>query len=299
MERLGGWVCYFVTSLVVMATMIDDFEISGGRGQVDYIFATSLISMVISLAYILGHFYSGCAEKCIGTLFELLVTIFTCVLWIFAISYIQNPDNALATTILSNQNSDNFKDGQEVITNANLYFFSWLCFICSIYQVSSIFRDRNAVSDKRFNYWFMITAASMILIANNSNSLSKACSENENAGNTCGRSRYAIGIGVVGMLLGFLVIGMALCNKNRFIVHLGSSFVLAVLYFFGVAILTSASGPARMMGNTYFAVWGGFAVCSMTLYDLLFDKMVPITDVDEDEVHAVGGGGVSTGHDTV
>lgn len=282
MDRLGGWVSYFITSLVVLGSIIDDFTI-GSDDKINFIFATALISTIISVLYILGHFNSTCVQKCIGTLFELVITIITAIFWIITISYIQNPKNLIATQVFNIQNTDEFKDGQELILNANLYFFSWLALACAIHQASSIFKDRNSVADQRFTYWFILTFFSIVLIANNTNGLDMACNdiEDNGGGNTCSRSRYAIGVGSIGLILGLVIIGMALCGKNSFCVHLVCSFVLVVLYFFGVALLTSASGPARMMGNTYFAVWGGFGVSSMILYDLLFDKMVPTHDISD------------------
>jgi len=279
MDRLGGWISYFITSLVVLASVIDDFTL-GNDGKIDFIFATSLISTLVCVLYILGHFNSLCVQKCIGTLFELAIAITTSILWIISLSYIQNPQNNIATYLLT-ETTDQYKDGQELILNANLYFFSWACLGCSINQVSSIFKDTNSVSDQRFTYWFILVFFSLILIANNTNALSTACDDDSDGGGTCGRSRYAIGVGSIGLILGSLVIGMAFCGRNSFCVHLVCCFTLVVLYFLGVALLTSASGPARMMGNTYFAVWGGFGVSSMTLYDLLFDKMVPTHDIGD------------------
>lgn len=286
MDRLGGWISYFISSLVVLGSIIDDFTI-GQDKDIDFIFSTALLSTIICVLYILGHFNATCVQKCIGTLFELAITITTAILWIISIAYIQNPNNAIATQVLNIKNNDAFKDGQELILNANLYFFSWLSLACAINQVSSIFKDRNSVSDQRFTYWFILVFFSLVLIVNNTNGLSTACGNEDNpdqddgSGNTCARNRYAIGVGCVGLILGVVVIGMALCARNSFCVHLVCSFVLVILYFFGVALLTSASGPARMMGNTYFAVWGGFGVSSMTLYDLLFDKMVPTHDISD------------------
>jgi len=247
---------YFALSVIVMAALIDDFPIDLRDAKKDYALGTAAFSMIMSLFYVAGHFFTACVENCMGNMFELGISIITCALWTIAISFIQNPDNKMAT--------DTSVEGEELIRNANLYFFSWLVFFCSVYQVASIFEDRQKL-DASLTRWFVLLATSIVLVANNSNTIGEACDDEDKK--TCYRTRYGIAVGICGIILTGIMIVMVFVGTARSSIRMGISFVVLVLYFFGVALLTSASGPARMLGNTYFSLWGGFWVASQVCYE--------------------------------
>jgi len=261
MDRLGSWITYFALSFIVLAALIDNFPVDLRDPKTDYALGTAAFSMIICLFYVAGHFFTACVEKCMGNMFELGISIFTCLLWTIAISFIQDPENKMAT--------DTTVEGEEIIRSANLYFFSWLVFFWSVYIVGSIFEDRQTV-DASLTRWFVLLATSIILVANNSNTIGEACDDEDKK--TCYRTRYGIGVGICGIILTGIIILMAFLGKPQGFVHVGASFVILVLYFFGVALLTSASGPARMLGNTYFSLWGGFWIASQTFYEFFADR---------------------------
>lgn len=260
MDRRGGWLAYFALSVIVMSALIDDFPIFR-NGKKDFSLGTAAFTMIISFLYLVGNFVPACTQKLTGNLFELGITIFCCVLWVIAISFIQNPDNEMATST-----SD---AGEESILNANLYFFSWAAFLCSVYQVASSFEDRQQM-DASLTRWFLLMATSVVLVANNTNTITNACDDEDKK--TCYRTRYGIGVGALGIIFTSIMIILTFINKARAVFHISISFIMLVLYFFGVALLTSASGPARTLGNTYLSLWAGFWISFQTFFGFFNDR---------------------------
>jgi len=91
-----------------------------------------------------------------------------------------------------------------------------------------------------------------------------------NAGVECTRTKYAVGVGAIGMGISCIAVFASILDKMGRMTELGCSFLATILYFFGVVFLTSASGPASGMGNIYFSVWGGCFVSFMLLIGVLF-----------------------------
>lgn len=286
MKRLSGWFTYLALNIIVMASVIDDFSI-GYKKTVDYVLGIATFSIILSIIYISGHFSVSFIRNCMGNLFELVVTIISCILWTVAICIVQSPKERMATAV--EEDFFNFTDtvlvgGQEVILNANLYFFSWFAYFCSVYQVGSIFHDISASADESIIRWFLLASVSIVIIANNKISFDLVCRDDDGDGHidgdgmVCGRTEYAIGAGCGGTLVAYIMIFMNLWGKNlspkcKFLLHVFSSFLMTVLYLVGVALLTSSNGPAKQIGNTYFSAWGGFAVSSMLFFQYAYKRL--------------------------
>lgn len=276
MERLGSWVLYFVSSAIVAATMADDFQLGYDSimgSKIDIVFGISCATMVLSLLFIIGH--ATCSAKIIGGYFELGITAISSAMWILAIMYAVDPTANLAISIISGTGSvvaGYFNEGQELIVNANLFFFSWISFLSGIYIVISLFSEKFKIEDKTFTQWLLVLISGVTLVANNINSLDAACDTDGNK--TCARVKLAVGVGAVGILMSLIVTIMAMLKKSGGMIQLVVNMITVAVYLAGTALLTSATGQARVMGNTYFAVWGGFAVSGMLFHDLITEKFL-------------------------
>lgn len=260
MQRLGSWIVYFAASVIVALTLVDDYELGKDSATVDYVFGTACATLTVSLIFIAGSFNANFATKFIGTFVELGFAFVSSAIWVLAIMYIVDPMNSLAMGVLSESGKD-FKEGQEIILNANLFFFSWLSFLVGVYIVVSIIREKAEIGGS-VTQWYFILISACILTAN-FNTLDVAC--NDEVMNTCSGTQVAIGVGAVNMVTSMVVIFMVFLKKGGSIMQLIASSLTFVTYLAGVAFLTSASGPARIMGNTYFAVWGGFGLSAKLL----------------------------------
>jgi len=274
MERLGSWVLYFVSSAIVATTLVDDFALGGNSGignKIDIIFGISCATLALSLFFIISH--ATCAGKVLGGYIELGLTIVSSALWVLAILYVVDPNNALAIGIIVSQYVGIFKEGQELILNANLFFFSWIAFLSSIYISVSLIREKLKIEDGSMNQWLLVLTSGIVLLGN-INSIDVACNSDDGDSNTCHRTKLAIGVGSVGILMSLIVVIMAAFKKTGGMVQLVVNMITVAVYLAGTALLTSASGPAKVMGNTYFAVWGGFGVSTKLFHDLVSKKFL-------------------------
>ena len=181
------------------------------------------------------------------------------VLWVIAIAFIQNPANSIATSIVN---------GTEQINYANLYFFSWLTFLAAIYTVGVTFRD-NFHFGPQFGKWMLLFTASVVLMSTAISSRGAIC-EAFQGQLQCDRVKYAVAVGAVGLCISAIAVLMSVCDKMSKAVELLATGLSTILYFFGVIFLTSASGPAKVMGNMYFSLWGGCFVSFVLLIGSLF-----------------------------
>lgn len=93
---------------------------------------------------------------------------------------------------------------------------------------------------------------------------------NADAPMTCDRTKYAVAVGAIGMVIAFLSVVASIMDKMGRAMEIGATVLSTILYFFGVIFLTSASGPASSFGNMYFSVWGGCFASFSLLVGVLF-----------------------------
>jgi len=286
MERLGAWSLSFVSGFVVAVTMGDDFQLghdSTMGNQIDIVFGVACASMVVSLLFIISNI--ACAAKMIGGYVELGLTAASSAMWIVAIMYAVNPNDYLSISIISGNGSliaGYFNEGQELIVNANLFLSSWISFLSSIYIVISIIVEKFKIEDKSFTQWLMVLISGAALVANNMNTLDAACETDGNK--ACIRTKFAIAVGSVGIFMSLIGTLMAFLNKGGGFLQIFFDLITTVMYLAGTAFITTASGPARVMGNTYFALWGGFGVSAKLLHTHVTEKFFK-EKADADDVN--------------
>mmetsp|Transcript_17801 Transcript_17801/g.21771 ORF Transcript_17801/g.21771 Transcript_17801/m.21771 type:complete len:285 (+) Transcript_17801:192-1046(+) len=254
MERLPTWVTLLALSVVIIAAIADQFPGAERSGRENYALATACISLIFSCFFVGANVMDGLGGMVIGNVVENTVSAIVVSLWIVAIAFIQSPRNGFATDI-------DEESGQEIIIYANLYFFSWLNFIAAVYLFGNVIRDNLAYNPK-FSQWVLLFASSVVLTATSIALHGDICAAALQT--TCQRVKYAVGVGIMGIILSSVSILATMFGYMGKILEVGGSVLSAVLYFVGVVILTSAAGPASTMGNMYFSVWGG-CFCSFAL----------------------------------
>lgn len=257
MERLPTWVVLFGLSIVIIAAAIDQFPSRGGREN--YFLATAIISLLFSFFFIVANLVDRLGNMVVGNAAENAISSIVVALWVVAISFIQNPKYAAATSIND--------EGQEYIIYANLYFFSWLNFIAAIYLFGNVMRDNFAYNPK-FSQWVLLFVASMVLTATAVSVHDDVCEKAEQV--ICGRLKYAVAVGSLGISFSFISIVCTMMGCMNRILEIGTSTLCSVFFFFGVVFLTTARGPASTLGNMYFSVWGGCFVSFTLLVGAIF-----------------------------
>lgn len=270
MEKSRTWVTLTALSAVIIAAIVDQFPLSERDGRTNYALATACLSFIFGLFFTMANVIEKIGARVLGNVIENGVAGVTVSLWVIAIAFIQSPKHGIATEV---------EDGQEQIKYANLYFFSWITFITTIYLFGNVFTDNLAYNEK-FSQYVMLLATSVILTATSVATKEGICANDDEAAITCGRVSYAIAVGSIGIVLSSISIGASAFGFFNAFLDIGVSVLAAVLYFFGVVFLTSASGPAKTLGNMYFSVWGGCAVSFALLVSIFLPNNKQSTDTE-------------------
>jgi len=145
-------------------------------------------------------------------------------------------------------------DEYGAVNNGNLYYFSWAGFICSVMllvnylrhvfnvDVAGEIRSRSA----RLTAWSGLLATSLVVMGSSANFFDTMCGGDEEKGK-CNRAVYGIVLGTISTLASVAIVGLKIAtSKAPFLVEVGTSFMLVVLYALGVAIITSQQGPVSV-----------------------------------------------------
>lgn len=276
MDRLYSWVGLMALSVVNIGAIVDQFD--ERTGKQNFALAVACISLIAGSIMTVGNIIDRLRNLIIGNVVENAVAAILLALWVISIAFIQSPANGFATAIVN---------GQEIILYANLYFFSWLTFLITVYLVGTSFRD-NFQFGPKFSQWTLLFTSSIILLATAVSLREEICQAKDET--TCERTKYAVAIGGIGIAMSAIAVIASVFGIMIRMLELAITFLCTVLYFFGVVFLTSASGPASSMGNMYFSVWGGCFVSFM----LMLGNILPN---NESEIEDEGGHGGNPGMD--
>mmetsp|Transcript_16725 Transcript_16725/g.31692 ORF Transcript_16725/g.31692 Transcript_16725/m.31692 type:complete len:289 (+) Transcript_16725:197-1063(+) len=258
MERLYSWVALTALSVVILAALVDHLPSAVRGSKENFTIAAACISLIFGFLVTIGFVVDSLGNLIIGNVVESAIATVVLGLWVFAIAFIQNPQNDIATAIAGST---------EVILSANLYFFSWLTFLTAVYIVGVSFQDVFRFGPK-FTQWVLLLTASIILMSTSIAVREEICSNA--AAVTCERTKYAVAVGAIGMVISFLAVVASVMDKMSRLMEIGATVLSTILYFFGVIFLTSANGPASSFGNMYFSVWGGCFASFALLVGVLF-----------------------------
>lgn len=261
-DRLYSWVALAALSVVILSALIDQLPASTRNGKENYVIATASISLIFGTLFVVANVVDSLRNLIVGNIIENALASITMALWVIAIAFVQNPQNNIATAVI---------DGNEMIIYANLFFFSWLTFLASVYTVGVTFRD-NFQFGPKFSQWVLLFTASIVLLATSISIRSDICANDD--GSTCDRTKYAVAVGAIGLVISMIAVIASAFDKMGRMLEIGTTSLATILYFLGVVFLTSASGPASAMGNMYFSVWGGCFVSFYLLIGTLFPGQI-------------------------
>lgn len=277
--RLNTWIVHASLALVMVVSMADYTTPRKREDDDKFVLAVSCISLIFGVIYIVAHFVTKMRATILGGLIEVVASFIILILWFVAVIILQNPKNEKATLISE-------EVGIEVIEYANLYFFGWIIFFNAVYLLASVFRDARSF-DPKILTWSLLLFASIVLLGTSVNLKDEIC--DANPGKMCDRTNFAIAIGAIVMCLTFVGIFLLICMGGvKPMIDLVLSGISAVLYFFGVCILTSASGPARTLGTLYFAIWAGAGFSYMLLIQAFREVFFGKDDIEVVEARATG-----------
>lgn len=137
------------------------------------------------------------------------------------------------------------------VENGNLYYFSWAGFVTSVtllvsylqhvfgLDVAAEMRTRSA----RLVTWSALLASSLVVMGSSANYYDTGCGGDDEVGK-CRRAVFGIVLGALTTLGSVGVVALKIAtSKAPFLLEAAGSFVIVVLYGFGVVTLTSQQGP--------------------------------------------------------
>jgi len=165
-------------------------------------------------------------------------------------------------------------DADGNIVNANLYFFSWLSLITTVWL---LVRYGEQVNDSVMatsgniacaGYWAGICVASLVAMASSIEMYAKGvtlgdgrqydCPAEQDFGSGyCERLKFAVALGVIA------TVSAGICSLLSFkmtsAVHASASFLMLFAWALGVAFVTFGDkSPGNSVGNLYFSSWFAF-----------------------------------------
>jgi len=231
-------------------------DINYNKANERWSIACSAITFSITAIVVLMHLHPITSLFIIGTKIEGLLCVLLAAFWIATVSIITDARYGLAV------------DATGAVKNGNLYYFSWAGFVCSVLLVVSFLRHVFGVDvageirtrSARLTVWSGHLACSLVVMGTSANFYDNTCGEiDDNSKMRCARAIYGIVLGAFGTLFAVGVVAMKVATtKAPFLVEVGLSFVLVVMYTVGVALITSADGPGAPLGNLYYFTWSGF-----------------------------------------
>ena len=194
----------------------------------------------------------------VGTRIEGILCIILLAFWAATVAIVSDASHGLAVN----------QDG--AVQNGNLYYFSWAGFVTSILLTVSYLRGVFGVDvagemqnrSARLTTWASLLAASLVVMGNCANIFDQECSPQVETDTFCQRTKYGLALGAVATTLSLAVVGLKIATTAApFVVEGIFSFILTVMYAFGVAFITSPKGPGSAIGNLYYFSWIGLLCC--------------------------------------
>jgi hypothetical protein len=205
--------------------------------------ACAAITFVLTLLVVIGHMIPLTANIFVGTLVEGSLTFILICFWAATVSIVTNASNGLSVGV-TNQ-----------VSNGNLYYFSWAGFVTSIVIMVDYLRSSMGVDvvgemrnrSARLTLWAGLLAAGLVVMGSSARVWGDTCTIDAFAATTyCKRTKFGIAFGTISMILAVVIVALKLClSASSFLMEFVAAFLLSIINAFGVAYITSSSGPGK------------------------------------------------------
>ena len=182
-----------------------------------------------------------------------------------------------------------------VISNNNLYFFSWGSFIMSFYVLFGFLQNFGKIRGPQVYAWAGLTMTSFVVLVTASRQYDDWYCDKDDLvqDDQCKRTSLAVGVGVISGLVGLVwaFLGSILarkCNKIAVMLDFLLAWFIFVLWIFAIIYVTfgGQQAAARALGNLYFFTWASFCLStSMAMQSIkgLFNRNQESADGDAHE----------------
>jgi hypothetical protein len=268
-DRKTSWWLVAITSVIALASIVSQIKYDNlaHDGYLRYIVSAAAITTGLAVIFALALSFQ------VNLLLKVEVPFAwaNLVLWILAVRFIFHSTN-LATTV---------QGGLVVISNANIYYFSWAGLLLSavvVGQTKGPLRKKefwNKVC-KRFNQWGLLVLTSLVAMASAAQVYKDNTCTGDMSTSVCKDTRLAFSFGVIVAALSLIIMLAAILFRERqncmIWVEMFAAVVGVVLFAATTRRLTKPGGLATTPGNFYYFNWFSLFVSIFLLIDCLNEK---------------------------
>lgn len=251
--RFPVWIAMFVFSTVCLAATASTLKDRGSWEN--WVLSVTILSMILSFAAVAAYLFSR--SIFVGQHPEGILILLLTVFWSVGLITIMNPRRQIA---IVNQPGEGM-----VITNANLYFFSWLSFVCLMHLLGTYAQETAGYDVRQTGTktasWYGLRASSIVVLASAVQVYhdTTECKDDGFSGyEYCRRTRLAIGVGTVSAMVAATITALAQRGLLQPLYETVTTTVLLALWCFGVGFITFGNTPGATISNLYFASWVSF-----------------------------------------
>lgn len=294
-NRFSEWVALAVFAAIALGAHESDDD-NDNKSKDKWITAVTSITICVAGLSVISHFLF--AERYVAQPPEAVAILIVSAVWAGGLPIIMKPSNGYGQRDdVSQVSFQSLNDGQSgkfvfkpeiSVANANLYFASWGAFIAILYIAGNLAREANIGTGvlrrapPKTTLWYGLFAASFVVMVASSRFFKTFCNEDDNEvfdednitdytfnnvdsdSEICKRTKFGISVGVFGTIFALALSIVSTRDKVPIMVETFVSFILLVMYSFGVAYLTFKTGPATNISNFYFSTWAGFVISLLT-----------------------------------
>jgi hypothetical protein len=256
--RFSLWVGFLVFSTITLGSIVEvvkdpDYNTQSKSAEKWSVFCSAL-TFTLTLIVVIAHLNATASVLFVGQKAEGILSLVLAGFWVATVAVVTDSRHGLAV------------DEYGAVQNGNLYYFSWAGFVCSIILLVSYLRHVFGVDvageirtrSVRLTTWSALLSTSLVVMGASANYYDTMCGGGGNQ-SVCSRSVFGIILGAISTLSSVGIVGLKIAtSKAPFLLETGVSFLLVILYGFGVAFITAPNGPGSPLGNIYYFTWGSF-----------------------------------------
>lgn len=265
--RFPVWIGVLILSVLALASHASGTDESNKGTDTKWVLSVTILSMGLSLISVVLYLvqrglYSGQVPEMVAV--GLLAS-----LWGVGLPYIMDPNNGIAVV------------PGPIVSNANLYFVSWLTLGCVFFLASNLAQESAGydirMTPPKVQKWGGFSLAALIIMGSAVRLLkADGCKGDDtifSSSELCRRTRFAIALGVIGWVFGMCMSFLTLQNISFPLVENIGSTVTFILMTFGLGFITFGNGPGSTISNLFFATWIAFLLAAMIFAQSLKDAL--------------------------
>jgi len=271
-QRITHWCAFMISSLITLGATLEavDHSLSGGDERVashhNLPIACAAITFALSTMMVGAHLSSS--TTFVGTKIEGSIIFVLVLFWGANSVVISNSQNGIAV------------DNTGAIRHANLYYFCWASFLCTmILFVSFLQTEHNmdlaasiARRSARMTHWFSFIVFALIMFGASANIFDEFCTGQVQVSAYCRYTEFSIFLAVGAVIISSFLLALKIMGMPcPFSYESSGGIFLFILFFFGVVFITNEDGPGAVVGNLYYSTWGSF-ICSFMICSSLFQE---------------------------